>query len=158
MSSDRDTKLDKWLWAARLYRTRPLARAAILQGYVLLNESRVSPSQKISIDDCITITQNNKTKKIRICLLSTRRGNVEESCSMFEVLPQQDFYQENPPLSPYGVNSDLKRKSRFLRRNNNKSNNSQPINYDVTYQANGNQKSSYPVQETYDEEDYYNVY
>lgn len=48
-------RLDSWLWAARFYKTRPLAVAAIKNGRVLVNGTRAKPARTIAIGDTLTI-------------------------------------------------------------------------------------------------------
>ena len=51
-------RLDKWLWAARFYKTRPLAKVAIQAGKVKLDGQKVKPSRQIEINDKLLIRTN----------------------------------------------------------------------------------------------------
>ena len=48
-------RIDKWLWAARFYKTRNLATSAVDGGHVHVNNQRVKPSYRIKIEDVLTI-------------------------------------------------------------------------------------------------------
>ncbi|HTG98567.1 MAG TPA: S4 domain-containing protein, partial [Burkholderiales bacterium] len=48
-------RIDKWLWAARFYKTRSLAQQAIAAGRVKLNESRVKPAHELKAGDALAI-------------------------------------------------------------------------------------------------------
>ena len=76
---DKQTKItkvrvDKWLWAARFFKTRSLAKAAIEGGKVQLEGQRVKVSREIAIGDRLTIRQGWDEKDITIRNLSDQRG------------------------------------------------------------------------------------
>ncbi len=72
-------RIDKWLWAARFYRTRSLAKQAIESGRVHYAGSRVKTSKEISVGDELTIRQGSATamteKTVTVEILSAQRGN-----------------------------------------------------------------------------------
>lgn len=68
-------RLDKWLWAARFFKTRKLATEAIQGGHVHLNGSRVKPSRQIAIDDEMVITKGLYKFSIKVLALAEKRGS-----------------------------------------------------------------------------------
>jgi ribosome-associated heat shock protein Hsp15 len=73
------TRLDKWLWAARFYKTRHLAAEAINGGHVQHNGHRVKPSRVIQITDELSIHKTPFTFEITVEGLSVRRGPAKEA-------------------------------------------------------------------------------
>ena len=78
-------RLDKWLWAARFYKTRAVARMAVEMGQVIYDGVlRPSPNLEIEIGAVLTIKVKNTEKKVTIKGLSTRRRSIEDSLQLFE--------------------------------------------------------------------------
>lgn len=67
-------RVDKWLWAARFFKTRAAAQQAIEGGKVKLNGERVKPAKEVRIADELTIQLGAAAWIIRIAQLSDRRG------------------------------------------------------------------------------------
>jgi len=67
-------RLDKWLWAARFYKTRALAVEAINGGHVRLNGQRAKPGAQLQIGDQVTVRKQSLTFELRVRELSQRRG------------------------------------------------------------------------------------
>ena len=67
-------RADKWLWAARFYKTRSLAMAAINGGKVHLNGERIKPARKLVVGDCLTVQKGIYNFAITITGLSLQRG------------------------------------------------------------------------------------
>ena len=67
-------RLDKWLWAARFFKTRALARAAVQGGKVHLNGARVKPARTLSVGDELRVQRGNESLTIHVTELSDRRG------------------------------------------------------------------------------------
>ena len=67
-------RLDKWLWAARFFKTRALATEAINGGHVHLNGSRPKPSRNLSIGDELTIKKGQDSFEDTVLLLADKRG------------------------------------------------------------------------------------
>lgn len=76
-------RLDKWLWAARFFKTRALARTAIEQGKVMYDGQKVIPSKEIEVGANVLIMQGGTKKSITIQKLSTRRRSNEEALELF---------------------------------------------------------------------------
>jgi len=71
---DSPTRLDKWLWAARFFKTRSKAREAISGGKVHLNGYRVKPGRALKPGDSLRIQRGEQEYVIDVVELSTRRG------------------------------------------------------------------------------------
>jgi ribosome-associated heat shock protein Hsp15 len=67
-------RIDKWLWAARFFKTRGLAARAIDAGHVKLAEERVKPSKEIRPGDRLSIRIEDQDWTIEVLALSDRRG------------------------------------------------------------------------------------
>lgn len=117
-------RLDKWLWAARCFKTLALARAAIEQGKVYYDGQQTIPSKEIKVGANLVIQQGKHKKILIIKRLLTRRRSIDESNPLFEelgVLEGHDDTEYRPRLQQQGLhlNSDTRRPrrtSRFLRR------------------------------------------
>ncbi len=77
-------RLDKWLWAARFFKTRSLAQQAIEAGRVKLNEQRVKPAHALKVSDSIWIRVGDFEWRIHVKALSERRGPAEEARKLYE--------------------------------------------------------------------------
>jgi len=73
-------RLDKWLWAARFFKTRSLAQRAIAAGKVKLNDARVKPAHEIRIGDAIVVREWH----VHVKALSERRGPAQEARKLYE--------------------------------------------------------------------------
>ena len=67
-------RLDKWLWAARFYKTRSLASEEITKGRVLLNQQNTKPAREVSIGDVITLRKETPAMEVHVTALSGVRG------------------------------------------------------------------------------------
>lgn len=76
-------RLDKWLWAARWYKTRALASAAIKGGKIHVNQRAVKPAYPVAIGDQITVTQGPYRRIIDVLQLSERRGPAAEAARLY---------------------------------------------------------------------------
>jgi ribosome-associated heat shock protein Hsp15 len=66
-------RIDKWLWAARFYKTRGVARDAIKGGKVQLDGHRVKPGRTLAEGDCLTVRRGDETYVITVTDLGDRR-------------------------------------------------------------------------------------
>ena len=76
-------RIDKWLWAARLFKTRSLAKAAIEGGKVRLAGQRVKVSREITVGDELRIHQGWDERDIVIVALSDRRRGAPEAQALY---------------------------------------------------------------------------
>jgi ribosome-associated heat shock protein Hsp15 len=67
-------RFDKWLWAARFYRTRSLAAQAIDAGQARLNGERVKPAHVVRVGDDVSISRDGVLREVEVTSLSERRG------------------------------------------------------------------------------------
>lgn len=105
MSVNADIRLDKWLWAARLYKTRSLATAAINGGRVHVNGARVKASRDARIGDSISLTRGEEPMELIVRALSAKRGKAADA---------QALYQETPGSIEARAARSMLRKSRAL--------------------------------------------
>jgi ribosome-associated heat shock protein Hsp15 len=81
-------RLDKWLWAARFFKTRSLAKAAIDGGKVQLDGSRVKVSKEISVGATLRIRQGWDEKVIEVLALSDQRRGAPEAQGLYRESPE----------------------------------------------------------------------
>ncbi len=77
-------RLDKWLWAARFFKTRANAVEAVNGGKVHLNDLRVKPSRNIKIGDELTITRDNFKYTVTVIALNDKRRPAKEAQLLYE--------------------------------------------------------------------------
>ncbi len=77
-------RLDKWLWAARFFKTRALATEAINGGHVHLNGARSKPSRPLSIGDELSIQKGQDRFDITVLLLADKRGPASIAQQLYE--------------------------------------------------------------------------
>ncbi len=77
-------RLDKWLWAARLFKTRALAAVAVDGGKVHLNGARTKPAKQVNVGDLLVIQRGEDERTVRVLALSTRRGPAPVAAMLYE--------------------------------------------------------------------------
>ncbi len=70
----KSARLDKWLWAARFFKTRALAKEAIIGGKVHVNDSRAKPSKILKGCEVLEITKGDVQQIIHVDVLCEKRG------------------------------------------------------------------------------------
>lgn len=84
MSTLEKLRIDKWLWAARFYKTRSIAADEIAKGRVLINEQLCKPAREIKIGDQLTIQQGQIEKVVMVRALSLVRGPAPVAQTLYE--------------------------------------------------------------------------
>lgn len=77
-------RLDKWLWAARFFKTRSLATDAIDGGKVSLNDERVKPAKEVKAGDRLSVRTPAGEFSIAVKAVSDKRGNATAAQLLFE--------------------------------------------------------------------------
>ena len=87
MSDDRQ-RIDKWLWHARMVRTRSDAAALTEAGYVRVNGKRVTaPSQQVKVGDVVTLALDRSVRVVRVEGFSERRGSAANARALYRMQP-----------------------------------------------------------------------
>jgi ribosome-associated heat shock protein Hsp15 len=81
-------RIDKWLWAARFFKTRGLATEAVLGGRVHVNGMRVKPSKDVRAGDRIEVTVGAVRRTVDITGLSDRRGSATVAATLYTETPE----------------------------------------------------------------------
>lgn len=112
-------RVDKWLWAARFFKTRSLAAAACAGGRVDVNDEAAKPARLVRPGDLIRVTLPRGKRIARVLGLSGRRGPAPEARQLYEdltppALPR--IRRAPPPFRPPGAGRPTKRERRQIDR------------------------------------------
>lgn len=77
------TRVDKWLWAARFFKTRSLAKGAIEGGKIRVNGQRPKVRKEIAVGDILDIRQGRDDKTVQVLALSEQRRGAPEAMSLY---------------------------------------------------------------------------
>lgn len=112
-------RLDKWLWAARFFKTRNLAIEAINGGKVHYNGQRVKPSKAVYLGDMLEV-RTHIVRTIWIRGLSIQRRSAPEAALLYEETPDSILKREHevrqPTVRPAGLGRPTKRDRRLIHR------------------------------------------
>ncbi|MEA1989024.1 MAG: RNA-binding S4 domain-containing protein [Pseudomonadota bacterium] len=78
-------RIDKWLWAARFFKTRGVALEAIKGGKVELNGMKPKPSKTLSVGDKLKITQVHRQVEVTVLVVSDKRGGAEQALTLYQL-------------------------------------------------------------------------
>ena len=117
-------RLDKWLWAARFFKTRAAASQAIRAGRVDVNEVRAKPAKVLTIGDTVRIRKSPYEFRLTVRILSEHRGRAVEAMTLYQEDPAGKAARERlaqqlriaPPPSYEGKGRPTKRDRRELER------------------------------------------
>ncbi|MCW6556476.1 ribosome-associated heat shock protein Hsp15 [Yersinia ruckeri] len=84
LASDTAIRLDKWLWAARFYKTRAIARDMIDGGKVHYNGQRGKPSKLVELNAEIRLRQGNDERTVRVLAVHGQRCSATEAQALYE--------------------------------------------------------------------------
>ena len=86
--SDGGVRLDKWLWAARFYKTRALAVEEISKGRVEINGQSVKPSRDMKLGDVVRLRQGVVVRELKVLGISHVRGPAPVAQALYEETPE----------------------------------------------------------------------
>jgi ribosome-associated heat shock protein Hsp15 len=81
-------RIDKWLWAARFYRTRSVATDAVLGGRVHVNGTRAKPAKDVHVGDEIQLTVGVVRRVVEVLALSDKRGPATVAATLYRETPE----------------------------------------------------------------------
>ena len=87
-SSAPSVRIDKWLWAARFYKTRSIARAMVEGGKVDYNGAKAKPSRLVEVGATIRLLQGFSRKEVVVKALSDVRGPAPVAATLYEETPE----------------------------------------------------------------------
>jgi ribosome-associated heat shock protein Hsp15 len=81
-------RVDKWLWAARFFKTRATATEAVLGGHVHVGGARVKPSRELRVGETVEIVQGRSRRTVVVTGLGVRRGPASVAATLYEETPE----------------------------------------------------------------------
>lgn len=101
---DSDVRLDKWLWAARFYKTRTLSQDNIELGRVRMNGVRLKASKTVKVGEKLEIIRGEERFEVIVKALSGKRGNAAAAQALYEETPgslqKRLLIRENSKMMP----------------------------------------------------------
>jgi ribosome-associated heat shock protein Hsp15 len=90
-----NVRIDKWLWAARFFKTRSLATDAVDTGRVRLDGERIKPSRSVRVDDKLTIDNGSDRWEVVVLAISDQRGAAPIARTLYQETEQSVVWREN---------------------------------------------------------------
>jgi ribosome-associated heat shock protein Hsp15 len=98
-------RLDKWLWAARFYKTRTLAAEAIDAGQARIGETRVKPAHPVRAGDRVSVRKGRFAWDVVVRALSDRRGSATDAAKLYNETPESLAAREQALLQRKAANA-----------------------------------------------------
>lgn len=99
MEKNESVRLDKWLWAARFYKTRSIAKAMIEGGKVHYNGQRAKTSKLVEVGAMIKLRQGNDEKEVVVQALSDQRRGASEAQQLYQETARSVVEREKMALA-----------------------------------------------------------
>jgi len=77
-------RIDKWLWAARFFKTRSLAAKAVSAGHITLNGHKIKPAKIVQVGNVLVIRQGFVEVTLSVLALSEQRGPAAVACALYQ--------------------------------------------------------------------------
>ena len=91
-------RVDKWLWAARLFKTRSAATHAVLGGRVHVNGARVKPSKEVRLGDTVEVTVRSVKRTVEVTGVAEKRGPAAVAATLYIEAPESIKAREEAAL------------------------------------------------------------
>jgi ribosome-associated heat shock protein Hsp15 len=91
-------RIDKWLWAARFFKTRGAGTAAVLGGRVQVNGERVKPSKVVRAGDTVEVTIGTVRRTVAVNEVAERRGPASAAATLYAETPESRAAREQHAL------------------------------------------------------------
>lgn len=118
--SNEKVRIDRWLWAARFFKTRSLAKTAIDSGKIEVNEQRAKASKEVALEDTLNIRRGEITQTIIVKNLSDKRGPAKLAQTLYEETDQskleREILAEKRKIARAGYSSPIGKPSKRDRR------------------------------------------
>jgi ribosome-associated heat shock protein Hsp15 len=101
-----EVRLDKWLWAARFYKTRSIARSMIEGGKVDYNGVKAKPSRTVEVGALVKILQGNIRREVEIIKISDVRGSAPIAQTLYNET-EQSLQAKEKQLAQMKINALL---------------------------------------------------
>ena len=113
-------RIDKWLWAARFFKTRSIAKQAIDGGKVHIDGQRVKPSREIELGAILIIRQGYDEREVKVIALSDKRGPAKIAATLYQeteqsVARREKLAEERKAASIYSARPESKPNTRQRR-------------------------------------------
>ena len=106
---DELVRIDKWLWAARFYKTRSMASNAVDGGKVHVNQQRVKPSYRVKVNDILIISRAAFRQQILVLAISSQRRSAKESQILYRETEESLLQREMAATQRKILNQGLPR-------------------------------------------------
>jgi len=91
-------RIDRWLWAARFFKTRGAASEAVLGGHVHVGGERVKPAKEVRVGDTVEVRRDQLQWTVVVAALADRRGPATLAATLYEETPESVETRERQRL------------------------------------------------------------
>ena len=116
-----EVRVDRWLWAARLFKTRSAATEAVLGGRVHLNGARVKPAKGVRAGDRLDVTVAQTRRELTVLAVAEKRGSAAIAATLYDETPdsirrREELGLERRQSRPLGADLGVRPTKRDRRR------------------------------------------
>jgi ribosome-associated heat shock protein Hsp15 len=91
---ERRVRIDKWLWAARFFKTRSLATEAVQGGRVQVDGAGVKPAREVRVGETVSVTVGQTTTTVVVKALGDKRGSAAQAALLYDETPESVLARE----------------------------------------------------------------